>query len=126
MSFALLVVVGVAVLVELARSCQEEEEDGSGQEALWFWRNLVMFVHVLLVGPLFSSLDPGVQDGCVAAPVSYVAASVLAQSLVASSCRDLVMFAVTVFVGLWLQETGVHCFGCRCYQLNNIKLIVGA
>ena len=36
MSVALLVVVvGVAVLVELARPCQEEEADASGQEALW-------------------------------------------------------------------------------------------
>eukprot|EP00439_Symbiodinium_sp_Y106_P024179 s1676_g2.t4 len=38
----------------------------------------------------------------------WVAASVLAQSRVASSCRDLVMFAVTVFVGFFFSSLDVR------------------
>ena len=62
----------------------------------------------------------GVQDGSFAAPVSRVAASVLAQSRVASSCRDLVMFAVTVFVGFFFSSLDVR--GLEETEKNQVRI----
>ena len=67
----------------------------------------------------------GVQDGPPAVPVSKVAASVFAQSLVASSWRNLLMLALALFIGFFFSSCTLHLLSLL-FTKKISKMIVGA